>query len=172
MFACGDTGSAIASIDSALETGALDLGHLELIRSWLPPSKRALLDLSEPDAQSGIETKVRLFLRSRRIPFSVQVAISDVGRVDLLVGDRLVIELDGRAFHTGTAFEEDRARDFELITRGYLVLRISYRQVVHDWDRTRAGILALVARGEHRWRGAGPFAPIPTSVGPPAARNA
>jgi very-short-patch-repair endonuclease len=163
MFACGDVGSAIASVDSALETGVFDLGHLELIRSWMPSSKRALLDLSDPDAQSGIETKVRLFLRSRRIPFRAQVAIAGVGRVDLLVGDRFVIELDGRAFHIGAAFEEDRARDFELITRGYVVLRLSYRQVVHDWDRTRAGILALVARGEHRWRGGGPFAPIPGS---------
>src|SRR5262245_29057267 len=98
MFACGAAGSAIASIDSALETNALDLAHLELIRSWMPSSKRALLDLSDSDAQSGIETKVRLFLRSRRIPFRVQVAISGVGRVDLLVGDRLVIELDGRTF--------------------------------------------------------------------------
>jgi len=172
MFACGDVGGAIATVDSALETGTLHLAHLDLIRSWMPPSKRALLDLTEPDAQSGIETKVRLFLRSRRIPFRVQVAISGVGRVDLLVGERLVIELDGREFHTGSAFDEDRARDFELVTRGYVVLRLSYRQVVHDWDRTRSGILALVARGEHRWRGAGPFAPIPASLRPLPTRNA
>jgi len=110
MFACGDVGGAIATVDSALETGTLHLAHLDLIRSWMPPSKRALLDLTEPDAQSGIETKVRLFLRSRRIPFRVQVAISGVGRVDLLVGERLVIELDGRAFHRIRVRRGSRAR--------------------------------------------------------------
>lgn len=156
MFACTDAASAIASVDSALDAGRLDLAHLDLIRAWMPPSRRTLIDRADPDAQSGIETSVRLLLRSRRIRHRVQVHIDGVGRVDVLVGDRLVIEVDGRAFHTGDAFEEDRRRDFELVTRGYVVLRLSYRQVVHDWDRTRAGILALVARGEHRWSGAGP----------------
>ncbi|MDR6905382.1 very-short-patch-repair endonuclease [Agromyces sp. 3263] len=93
----------------------------------------------------------------------MQVVIDGAGRVDILVSDRLVIEVDGRAFHTGTAFDEDRRRDFELVTRGYLVLRLSYRQVVHDWDRTCAGILALVARNEHLWSGRGPHEAVPAS---------
>ncbi|WP_407922379.1 endonuclease domain-containing protein [Agromyces humi] len=162
MFACTDVARAIASVDSALETGNLSLQHLDLIRAWMPPSRRVMLDRADADAQSGIETAVRLFLRSRRIRHRLQVAIDGVGRVDILVGDRLVIEVDGRTFHTGTAFDEDRRRDFELVTRGYLVLRLSYRQVVHDWERTRAGILALVDRNEHLWSGHGPYAAIPT----------
>jgi hypothetical protein len=35
--------------------------------------------------------------------------------------------------------------------RGYLVLRLSYRQVMTEWDVVSAGILELIARGEHRW---------------------
>ena len=134
-----------------------------------------MIDRVDPDSQSGIETKVRLLLRARRIRFRTQAHVEGVGSVDFLVGDRLVIETDGRAFHTGPAFEEDRRRDFELVMRGYLVLRLSYRQVIDDWDRTRAGILALVARGEHQWSGRGPHAPeLPVSaIGRcPDARNA
>ncbi|ANJ25580.1 endonuclease domain-containing protein [Agromyces aureus] len=110
----------------------------------------------------GLETKVRLFLRSRRVRFRTQAPLEGVGLVDVLVGDRLVIEVDGWGFHRSQSqFENDRRRDFELVARGYLVLRLSYRQVMHDWERTSAGILALLARQEHRWRigpgGTGPF---------------
>ena len=175
MLACTDDTAVLAAIDSALERGVVQPGHLDLIRAKLPRSRRTLIDRVDHDSQSGLETKVRLLLRARRIRFRTQAHIDGVGRVDFLVGDRLVIEVDGRAFHAGPAFEEDRRRDFELVTRGYLVLRLSYRQVIDDWDRTRAGILALVARGEHRWSGRGPHAPeLPVSVigGRLNARNA
>lgn len=84
--------------------------------------------------------------------------------MDFLVGHRLVIEVDGRAFHTGPAFDEDRRRDFELVMRGYLVLRLSYRQVVDDWDRTRAGLLASWRAGSTTGRAedrTGPSCPTP-----------
>ena len=74
-----------------------------------------------------------------------------VRRVDLLIGDRLVIELDGRAFHSGEDFERDRRQDLELALRGYVVIRLSYRMVVHDWDATHRAVVEVVARGLHRW---------------------
>ena len=159
MFACTADAAVLAAIDSALDRGVVQPGHLDLIREKLPHSRRAVIDRVDHGSESGLETRVRLLLRSRRIRFRAQAHVEDVGSVDFLVGDRLVIEVDGRAFHTGPAFEEDRRRDFELVMRGYLVLRLSYRQVIEDWDRTRAGILALVARGEHQWSGRGPHAP-------------
>lgn len=169
MFACAEADAVLATVDSALERGELQMGHLDLLRERMPRSRRSLIDRVDPECQSGIETRVRLLLRSKRIGFRAQVDIAGVGRVDFLVGERLVIETDGRAFHTGAAFEEDRRRDFALVMGGYLVLRLSYRQVMDDWARTRAGILALVARGEHRWAGRGPYAPeLPDSAVAPA----
>ncbi len=42
----------------------------------------------------------------------------------------MVVETDGHATHgTRTAFEEDRASDAELATRGYRVLRFTWRQL-------------------------------------------
>jgi very-short-patch-repair endonuclease len=165
MFACADEAATLATVDSALERGVLQMGHLDLLKGWMPRSRRHLIERVDPDCQSGLETRVRLLLRSKRIAFRAQADIEGVGYVDFLVGERLVIEVDGRAFHTGEAFEEDRRRDFVLVARGYLVLRLSYRQVMDDWDRTRAGILSLVGRGEHRWAGRGPHAPdLPESL--------
>ncbi|WP_448002659.1 endonuclease domain-containing protein [Agromyces bauzanensis] len=173
MFACtSPTANVLATIDSALERQKLDLGHLDRIRAYLPRSRRRLLDGVDPLSQSGLETRIRLLLRSRRISHRAQADLDGVGRVDFVVGERLVIEADGRAFHTGEAFEEDRQRDFELVTRGYVVLRLSYRQIVDDWSRTSAGILAMIARGEHRWAGRGPHAAIPASSPEPGDSEA
>lgn len=163
MFACTHAHEAIAAVESAIERRELDPGHLESVRRAMPSGRRSLLDRLDLTAQSGLETKVRLLLYGRRVRFRCQAPIDGVGSVDFLVGDRLVMEVDGWTFHSSREeFENDRRRDFELVTRGYAVLRLSYRQVIDDWERTSSGILALLARGEHRWPGrrGGPFPPI------------
>jgi very-short-patch-repair endonuclease len=44
--------------------------------------------------------------------------------------ERLIVEVDGYAFHhTRAAFERDRARDAELQACGYRVIRITWRQI-------------------------------------------
>jgi very-short-patch-repair endonuclease len=73
--------------------------------------------------------------------------------VDLLVGDRLVVELDGEQWHGGDRFEEDRRRDLALVAAGYLVVRISYRQVMNEWDAIERLLLEIIRRRDHRWRG-------------------
>jgi very-short-patch-repair endonuclease len=79
-----------------------------------------------------------------------QVGIPGVGRVDLLIGDRLVLEVDGRAFHSSTPdFARDRERDLTLAGLGFRVLRLSYGQVVADWPASEAAIRAVVDAGEH-----------------------
>jgi len=151
MLACAEPTAAIVAMDSAVSLGALTIGDLAGVRALTLPSRRHLVDRVQPGSASGIETIVRLFLRTRGIRHRIQVLIPRVGHVDLLIGDRLVIEVDGEGFHTGPEFEADRRRDFELVMRGYLVLRLSYRMVLSEWDAVSSGILELVRRGEHRW---------------------
>ena len=56
-----------------------------------------------------------------------------VGEVDLLVGDRVVVEIDGFAHHSDrVAFQEDRRRDRELVAQGYVVLRFTAAEVLRD----------------------------------------
>jgi hypothetical protein len=45
---------------------------------------------------------------------------------------RVIVETDGRATHgTPRAFEDDRARDVELGSQGWRVMRFTWRQLVH-----------------------------------------
>ncbi|MGX5682511.1 endonuclease domain-containing protein [Schumannella luteola] len=91
-------------------------------------------------------------LRRWRVSVQTQVVIAGVGRVDVLIGDRLVLELDGYGFHaTGESFESDRRRDLELARLDYRVIRLSYRQVMYSWEEAESVLLALIRRGEHRW---------------------
>ncbi|MFF2277803.1 endonuclease domain-containing protein [Agromyces sp. NPDC058126] len=151
MLRCSTPEAAIATIDSAL---ARRLVGLDDVRAVASPAFHRTLARCAAGSESGLETRVRLLLRAYNIRHRTQVSIPGVGRVDLLVGDRLVVEVDGARFHSGVAeFENDRRRDFELAMRGYRVLRLSYRMVMEEWATTSRGILALVERGEHRWGG-------------------
>ncbi len=136
---------AVASADSALRAGLLS--HRDL--ASLPAAVRRRVD---PRCESGGESVVRQRLRARGIRFEMQVAIGRVGRVDFVVGERLVIEVDGYAYHgTREAFERDRARDLALVEQGRLVIRVSQRQVVDEWPRIEHAVLAIVRSGRHRW---------------------
>ncbi len=142
---CAGRELTIASVDSALRLGLLS--EHEFMR--LP---KVLRDRADPRCESGGETLVRLRLAARRIRFDVQVPIAGVGRVDFVVGDRLVIEVDGYAHHgSREAFEHDRDRDLALVAHGYLVIRVSQRQILEDWDRIERAILAIVRSRRHRW---------------------
>jgi very-short-patch-repair endonuclease len=80
-----------------------------------------------------------------------QVPLPGAGRVDFLIGTRLVVEVDGYTYHSDPArFESDRRRDARLSALGYRVLRFSYRQVFERWHEVRAAVLAAVARNDHR----------------------
>lgn len=51
-------------------------------------------------------------------------------RVDFLVNDHLVVEVDGKAYHSNdSSFEKDRLRDQELLLAGYKTIRFPASQV-------------------------------------------
>jgi very-short-patch-repair endonuclease len=68
-------------------------------------------------------------------------------RADFLwPAQRLIVEVDGYRFHRGAqAFEDDRARDQELIALGYEVLRFTYRQIVEHPDAVMRLVRARLA---------------------------
>jgi very-short-patch-repair endonuclease len=149
---CQPRDDAVVTLDSALHSGRISRTELEFLTAHLPAKYRALLDLTDPGAASGLETKARLGLHRYNIPYRSQVQIPGAGRVDILIGDRLVLEVDGREWHSGAAaYGRDRARDLALIECGCLVLRLSYDQVMGEWPRVIAVIRRLVGRQEHRW---------------------
>lgn len=149
---CCDHDFAITVFDSALNQGQVTLGQLSSILADAPAHTRALIDEVDSRSESGLESLCRVRLRRARLPVRSQVLIPGVGRVDLIVGDRLIIETDGRAWHSRPdAFDADRSRDLALTRMGYLVLRLSARHVIHEWQWVERVILEIVRRREHLW---------------------
>ncbi|NYH00440.1 very-short-patch-repair endonuclease [Schumannella luteola] len=140
----------VCCVDSARHLRAVT--RPALARTLLTRNGIRALAVSDARSESGLETLARIRLRSRGIVARPQVVVPGVGRVDLVVGDRLVIELDGDRWHsTPETRERDRRRDAELVARGALVLHAGSRRVFDEWAPFEAQILALVHRGEHRW---------------------
>ena len=164
---CLDRFAAVAALDSVLNLKLLSEHALADLLAPQIDRVAGLLDLVDHRAQSGTESICRVRLRSAHIIARPQVRIGGVGHVDLLVGDRLVIELDSREHHsTSEGYAEDRRRDLELARLGYLVLRLAYAQALYHWEGVLAAVRGIIARGEHRWNGrhrrAGLVVPVET----------
>ena len=60
---------------------------------------------------------------------------------------RLIVELDGRAFHDHQRpFERDREKDAELLAHGYRTLRLTWDRLVNRPSREAQRIATLLAR--------------------------
>lgn len=153
LILCAPRVHALVAIDSALNKNLLSRAELRGVLAHLPARYSNIGDHADSRAQSGLETLARLRLSSRRVRVRIQVPIPGVGRVDTLVGDRVILELDSRAHHLGTNYEKDRSRDLTAVEHGYIVLRVSYHRVLHDWASIERVVMALVRRREHEWNG-------------------
>lgn len=140
--------AALVLWESATRLEGLAPEYLRAVR-WRSVRARELAEAVTGLSDSGLETLAVLPLRRAGLAVRQQVKIA--GRfVDLLVGERLVVQLDGHAFHSTSADRSrDIAHDAELRLRGYTVLRFSYAQVVHDWRGVESVIRRAVAAGLH-----------------------
>jgi very-short-patch-repair endonuclease len=151
LESCADAESFAVALDSALHQGLLPRSSAVAHRY----ANRGLDGVCE----SGIETLFWMRLKPFRRSIRRQVVIPGVGRVDFLIGARVVVEVDGREHHTSVAaFERDRRRDAKLAERGFRVLRFSYAQVMHDWPTVERTIRAVISRREHHARRGAPGA--------------
>jgi very-short-patch-repair endonuclease len=143
---CQGTESFLVTLESALNQRKVESKDLDILAGSVPPHARAALWFCRSDAQSGLETLVRWRLHQAGIDARPQVNIAGVGRVDLLIGRSLIIELDGQEFHE---FEGDRSRDAAGAARGYVTLRFSYRQVMQEWPLVLVAVQRHMALGLH-----------------------
>ncbi len=100
---------------------------------------RRLHDLATARALSRAEVRLHRVLRRAGVSgWRANVAVRDgaglIGLVDVLVvRERVVIEVDGwRAHGDRAAFERDRERQARLSAAGYLVVRLTWRQLQHE----------------------------------------
>ena len=136
--------------DSALREGRLHTADIAAIRRTAPRAVQRVLARASALAESGTESKVRLFFQLARVPVRAQVRIPGVGRVDLLVGRRWIIECDSRAHHTGASvYAYDRARDFSAVKQGYITTRLTYGMVFGEWEETTSSLTRIVRSRQH-----------------------
>jgi very-short-patch-repair endonuclease len=150
LIDCQPAELVIAVADSTIRSHLLLRAEWEALVTSAPRSQRRWLARVDGICESGTESLWFTRMAPFRLPIRRQVTVPGVGRVDFLIGDRLIVEVDGATYHTDPeAFERDRRRDALLSARGYRVLRFSFRQVMQRWHEVEAAVLAAVIRGDH-----------------------
>jgi very-short-patch-repair endonuclease len=135
----------VAALDAALHRPRdgrpiMDASTFAKLAALVPA---ALLRLVDPLAESPLETLLRLGLLARGITdFVIQAVPHPAYRVDFLLRGRLIVEVDGAAFHDPG---RDRVRDAELRALGYIVLRFDYQRIVLDLEAVLDEIEAVLA---------------------------
>ena len=146
---CQPLETAVATFDSAVRKGFVTIEELRRLASARRGRFAEVAALVSDKADSGLETITRIRLAWAGIPSREQVVI-DGHRVDLLIGDRLVIQLDGRQhLKDPEQLERDRAQDRRLRLMGYTVLRYGYDDVVFAWAEMWAEIASHLAQRAH-----------------------
>ena len=124
--------------------------HLRPGRRGSASLRRLLLEYREDlVVRSELEERFLELVCAARLPAPrVNVALTGL-EVDFLWPEqRVVVETDGFAYHGGRqAFEADRVRDAALLTSGYRVLRLTWRQVTRERRATTATLRALLRPG-------------------------
>lgn len=148
---CAGDEAFFAAFESAWRLGKLSAAARARVRSALPQNARWLVDIARSDADSGLESLLRLRLHLLGIRLDCQVTIDGVGRVDFVIGGRLILEADGRSNHDEPSHRHrDLVRDSAASAQGYETLRFDYAQIVHDWATVQEALLAAVRRTSER----------------------
>ena len=149
LLRCRGPEAFFAALESALRQSKLPSSDRALLRSIVRAEDRWLVDLARADADSGLESLLRLRLHRLGITLAAQVEIPGVGRVDFVLGDCLILEADGKT-HDGETRHRDRMRDALAMALGFITLRFDYAMIVHDWPLVEAAVVAAVGRRLHR----------------------
>ena len=148
---CQSEWESVASFDSALHLGLATRDEVDLVFARAPLRAKAVAGLIDPRAESGPESILRMIVHAAGLRCEPQVSIPGVGRVDLLVEGRLVLEADSRAFHEGWRKQRaDRERDLQLARRRYLSLRPISDHILYSAATVREAIEGLLSVSARR----------------------
>lgn len=140
---------AVATFDSAVRKGLITVEELRRLASVRPGRFADVVALVSDQSDSGLESITRVRLQWEGVRCREQVVI-DGHPVDLLIGDRLIVQLDGdQHLKDPVQLKRDRRQDRRLRRMGYTVLRYGYAEIVFRWAATLAEILSLMAQGAH-----------------------
>lgn len=147
------TGSCLSAehqlvlIDAALQRKLMLRGDLATFTATSRRRQAWLDRYLDERAESPLETLTRLAMRRAGLEVESQAAIDGVGRVDFLVEGRVIVEADGRTFHSdAVTFAADRRRDRAAAALGLPVLRFTYAEIMADPLAVAREVRALIRR--------------------------
>lgn len=144
---CADDETFFAALESALRQSLLSARDIAWLSKHVPVALRWMIGFARADADSGLESLIRLRLHRLGIDVRTQVQISGVGEVDIVIGDRIIVEADGRENHEREKERtKDLYRDARAAALGYVSLRFTYAMIVHDWAVVETAILGAMHR--------------------------
>jgi very-short-patch-repair endonuclease len=146
-FRCAGTDVGFVLLESAMNHRLISEAEKIETIARLSAGASRMARYASGQSESGIESMMKLMLLRLGIPFRQQVLFDSIGRVDFVLGDRLVIEVDGKEFHSEPY--KDRRRDALLSVAGRRVLRFVYAQIVYEAPLVEAAIVAALARSDH-----------------------
>lgn len=157
LAAASGVESGVVSMDGALHAKACSAEELGAAvgalgeRRGIARAREALL-LADGAAESPGESRTRVLLSGLEVPVRSQVDLYDadghIGRVDLLVGDRVVVEFDGMVKYEGAdgreALAREKRREERLRDAGYRVVRVVWSELRRP-DAVLARVRAALA---------------------------
>lgn len=150
-IACQSAEWLTVLFESAVHRGVLGAADLQRLCGGTRSATGSAFHRCGWLSESGTETLTMLGFRRRAVQFRQQVWIG-FKRVDFLIGDRLIVEVDSEEFHHNpAAFEEDRKRDQQFVAWGYTVIRLTYRQVMFEREAALDRVCKAIACGQHRF---------------------
>ena len=145
---CQPFENALATWESAVRSGRVSIDLLERFPLRSAAGRRVLAGCSQL-SDSGIESIPVAKLARIGIATRQQVQI-DGHHVDVLIGERLVLQIDGYEFHkSAEQRRQDLADDRRLRLMGYTVFRFGYDDVLFDWATIESEIRMAMAQGLH-----------------------
>lgn len=160
LASCAGSGEVERALAEAERRQLVDHSAIEAVLTRHPRRRgnrrlRALLDMEGGAAltRSEAESRFLALVRKADFPWPRVNAFAEGLEVDFLwEGQRLVVEVDGFAYHGDrAAFERDRRRDGLLMAAGFRVMRVTWRQLTAEPEAVLARLaraLALAGR-EH-----------------------
>lgn len=155
--ACSGVAAGVVAADAALGRGMFTSARLAQVAAIAPAprgSRRVAqtLALADPASESPGESVTRVALVLAGFRVRSQVSITDggsfVARVDLLVGDRVVVEFDGALKYAdgdGRTVFREKVREDRLRALGYAVLRVTWSDLRYP-ERIVRRVRALLAQ--------------------------
>jgi len=145
IFRCHGAEEFFVVLESALRLGLIRPSGRRWLRLRANARMREALAMARADADSGLESLLRWRLRHHGLRVRTQPSVTGVGRVDALIGDRLLVETDGVDNHDGILHRhKDLIRDANAAMWGYVTLRFDYAMLIHDWDLVERAILGAL----------------------------